>query len=112
MCFSTGEKVLGWVNHLVESSSTKTNGERNQKMIWKIVTVLILTDKLQEDTVLLMFLSRISEDWRRKCQLSITEFKRSLCTLLCLQINTKYMKQRTGTSYKSNFTRAVKQSQQ
>lgn len=34
----------------------------NQKIIWEIVTVLILTGELQEDPIPLLFPSRISKD--------------------------------------------------
>lgn len=63
MCSAIGEKVLGWVNHLVESTSTRINGEpESEGDTGEFVTVLILASELQEDPALPLFPSRASED--------------------------------------------------
>lgn len=47
MCFSIGEKVLGWVNHLVEGSSTIISREpESVGDTGEFVTVLILANEL------------------------------------------------------------------
>ena len=62
MFFSIREKVLGWVNLLVESPSTIINGDpKSAGHTGECVTVLIFAGEVQGDPILLLFLLRASE---------------------------------------------------